>query len=219
MSRPLPVLAHRIQLLAATVVAAVVATLALILLPTPATAHDSIVSSYPAAASSVDSPPDEISITFSAELLGEGGTGLIQITGPDGVVYSEGEPEIAEATITQHLSADAPSGGYTVLWRVVSSDGHPTSGEYGFEVLASAPASPSPTPSATSATPTASPTPSPTESAATDGVRTEGHGEATGGGAALPVLLITGVSVVLIGLLFVVLLLRSARRRRDAEQP
>ncbi|WP_165818069.1 copper resistance CopC family protein [Microbacterium sp. Gd 4-13] len=188
------------------------------LFPAPATAHDSIVSSYPAAASSVDSPPDEISITFSAELLGEGGTGLIEITGPDGVVYSEGEPEIAEATITQHLSANAPSGRYTVLWRVVSSDGHPTSGEYGFEVLTSAPLSPSPTPSTTAA-PTATPTPSSTESAGTDGVRTEGHGEATGGGAALPVFLITGVTVVLIGLLIVVLLLRNARRRRDAEQP
>lgn len=199
----------------APLVAVVLATVGMILFPSPASAHDSIVSSYPAASSSVDTVPDEISITFSAELLGEGGSGIIQVTGQDGTVYSEGEPEIAAETITQHLSADAPAGAYTVLWRVVSSDGHPTSGEYTFDVIPVVRATPSASPTESITPPVASP--SPDSSTETDSVSTAGHGEPTGGGSALPVFLITGTTIVLTALLIVVLFVRNARRRRDAQ--
>lgn len=196
-------------------IAAFVAVLAALLLaPSPAIAHDSVVSSYPAASSSVDSVPDEISITFSAELLGEGGTGVVQVTGPDGVVYSEGDPEIADATITQHLASDAPGGAYTVLWRVVSSDGHPTSGEYGFEIRTSISESASSTPT-TTAEPSPSPTSTSSQTALTDSGEQESRGESTDVATAVPLIALTIVGVAVIVSLIVVLALRGARRRGE----
>ena len=61
-------------------------------------------------------------------------------------------PLVEGTVVTQPLSG-AASGLVTVLWKVVSSDGHPISGEFGFTVTAP----PTPTPTAT-ATPSEEPT-------------------------------------------------------------
>ncbi len=127
--------------LAATLLAAF---LLLFAWPQSAAAHDSLVASDPAADSTIDTLPEDLTLTFSAALIsGEGSTAVV-VTDADGNSITEGEPTVDGAMVTQPLIADAPAGDYTVLWQVVSSDGHPTDGEFSFSVTSSGDAADSP---------------------------------------------------------------------------
>lgn len=141
----------------------------------PASAHDELVSSDPAAGTSVDVLPAQLVLTFSAELLSDGSSTVIQVTDAAGASVTDAAPAVSGNTVTQPLSGSA-SGTVSVLWRVVSSDGHPISGEFAFDVAAAAApvatapvASPTPSASAPEASASATETPSPTASAAPAG--------------------------------------------------
>jgi methionine-rich copper-binding protein CopC len=121
----------------------------------PAFAHDELVESDPAADAALTELPDELTLTFSAAISSEPGATEIEVTDAAGESLADGEPSIAENVLTQPL-AGSPAGDVTVLWKVVSSDGHPISGEYAFTVEAPAP----------TAEPTATAEPEPTETAA-----------------------------------------------------
>ncbi|WP_243226057.1 copper resistance CopC family protein [Microbacterium sp. CIAB417] len=156
-------------------IAAALLTALLVLVPTGrAAAHDELVSSDPAPGSTVETLPEELTLTFSAALIAsEGGTAVV-VTDAEGNDVADGAPEIDGAVVIQKLSPDAAiAGEYTVLWQVVSSDGHPTDGEFTFTVASgSTPTTtpstaPAPEETATEATTTASPeattTPAPDE--------------------------------------------------------
>lgn len=113
---------------------ALLAVLALLFTPAAASAHDTIVSSSPAADATVPELPAELEITFSGSLLDEPGATLIEISGPDGAAVPAGEPRITGTTVAVPLSGGGAEGTYRVLWRVVGSDGHAISGEYSFHV-------------------------------------------------------------------------------------
>jgi methionine-rich copper-binding protein CopC len=116
--------------LAATLLAAFLVLLS----PLSASAHDALVSSSPAADSSVETLPAELTLTFSAKLIdGEGATELT-VTDPAGESVIDGAPTVDGAIVTQPLTGSGPAGEYRVVWKVVSSDGHPTSGEFSFTV-------------------------------------------------------------------------------------
>ncbi len=149
----------------------------------PASAHDELVSTDPAADSTVEALPAELTLTFSGELATEAGATEMQVTDAAGTSLADGEPVVEGTTVTQALTG-AASGPITVLWKVVSSDGHPISGEYGFTV--SAPTTPTPTPTETPA-PTASATPSDTPSAEPTETPTVAPVPADSSNAALPV--------------------------------
>jgi methionine-rich copper-binding protein CopC len=131
--------------------------------PQPAAAHDSLVDSDPAADSTVETLPDELTLTFSAALIGGEGSTDVVVTDADGNDVTDGEATLDGAMVVQPLASGA-SGQYHVIWKVVSSDGHPTSGEFGFSVSTGAagetPASVEPTtpPGETSAPESAAPT-------------------------------------------------------------
>ncbi|MEU4015393.1 copper resistance CopC family protein [Microbacterium sp. NPDC028030] len=180
--------------------------------PLPASAHDALVSSSPAADEAIETVPAELTLTFSAKLIdGEGATEVV-VTDPDGAAVTDGAATVDGAIVTQPLTAEGPAGEYHVIWKVVSSDGHPTSGEYSFTVTVgddgAATSEPSTAPTS-SPTPTAaqSEAPAPTVSADTD---TEA---ADGGSAWIWVLSILGVLVVA-GV--VVLIIMSRRRGRSS---
>lgn len=138
--------------LAATLLAAFLVLLS----PLSASAHDALVSSSPAADSSVETLPSELTLTFSAKLIdGEGATELT-VTDPAGQSVIDGTPTVEGAIVTQPLLGSGPAGEYHVVWKVVSSDGHPTSGEFSFTVTVGDEATPSDEP--TTAPPTAAPT-------------------------------------------------------------
>ncbi|MCC4907637.1 copper resistance CopC family protein [Microbacterium sp. cx-59] len=127
----------------------------------PASAHDELSSSDPAAGSTVDVLPAQLVLTFSAELLSDGSSTVIQVTDAAGSAVTDAAPVVEGTTVTQSLGGSA-TGTMTVLWRVVSSDGHPISGEYTFDVAAA--------PAPIASTPVASPSATATPSPATDAV-------------------------------------------------
>lgn len=143
-----------VLLLGAFAVAAVLATA----IAAPAFAHADLLDSSPAADSTVDTLPDEIVLTFSADLIAAPGATEVVIVDDSGTSVAEGDPMVAGSTMTQRLSRSASDGVYTVTWKVVYADGHPGSSSYSFTVAAGSaeePATAAPAPASTP--PTAQP--------------------------------------------------------------
>ncbi|MET0783466.1 MAG: copper resistance CopC family protein [Leifsonia flava] len=100
----------------------------------PASAHNYPVSSTPAEGSTVTEQPGTVSLTTNDNLLSFGNGSAIEVSGPasDPRFYGDGCSRIVDATIETDAQLGQP-GTYTVTWQVVSTDGHPVSGEYQFE--------------------------------------------------------------------------------------
>lgn len=148
--------------LAATLLAAFVFLFAW---PQSAAAHDTLIESNPAADSSIETLPAELTLTFSAALIpGEGST-EVAVTDAAGESVTDGDAILDGALVTQPLVAEADAGEYHVLWKVVSSDGHPTSGEFRFTVTTSTLASPEEPQESPTAESTVAPAPETTASA------------------------------------------------------
>jgi methionine-rich copper-binding protein CopC len=99
----------------------------------PANAHSGIVASTPEEGEVLTELPAEFSVTANETLLDLGGEGAfaLQIRDEGGLYYGNGCVRVVDET----MSADAaigPRGAYTMLWQVVSADGHPVSGEITF---------------------------------------------------------------------------------------
>lgn len=172
----------------------------------PAAAHDELISTDPAAGATVDALPTAITLTYSAQLLAEGGGNEVQVTDAEGTSIADGALVVDGATVTQALLPGA-TGAVTVLWRVVSSDGHPISGEFSFTV---ADASPAPSP-----TDTVSPSPTATSYAPTQTSTATPEPAPTGdGGTALP-WIVLAIVVVAAGGAVLFVLIRRARQNRD----
>lgn len=100
---------------------------------TPASAHDELIGADPAAGSQIDALPAELTLTFSGVLLDEPGATEVVVTDAERTDLTSGDPVIDGTRLTQPLEG-AAAGEVTVIWRVVSSDGHPVSDEYTFTV-------------------------------------------------------------------------------------
>lgn len=176
---------------------------------TPAQAHDELVSSYPEAGSTITGSPAEITLSFSGELIAGMQSGAVEVITPDGQNIATDAPSEDGTSITQHLAQNPPAGLFTVRWKVVSSDGHPISGEYTYTVAPTdaVPSSPAATPSTAPQTPA----PTATETSADNGY----GGETSGGGDAFPIVAVVGGVIILGGALVIVLMVGRDRRRRD----
>jgi methionine-rich copper-binding protein CopC len=124
-----------------------------------ASAHNYLVSSSPAAGSTVDAPPSEVTLTFNDVILdlgaaggagaggaagagaapAAGGSSVVQVTGPDGqgTHYETGCATDAGRSVSVPVALGG-SGEYRVTWRVVSADGHPVSDSIAFTYQAPA---------------------------------------------------------------------------------
>ncbi len=187
---------------------------ALFAFPVAASAHDELLGSDPAPGSMIEQAPAAVALTFSGLISQEPGATVIEVTDAAGEALVDGSPTITDNVVSQPLTPAAP-GPVTVLWKVVSSDGHPISGELSFTVAegaAPAPtadasaepapdASASPAPSATTSE-SASATPSPTAA-----------GEPASSTAAIVPWIIVGVVAVAAGGAIVYLLLARAQGR------
>ncbi|WP_217184349.1 copper resistance protein CopC [Streptomyces sp. AC495_CC817] len=126
--------------------------------PLSASAHDALLTSSPEADSTVETLPGELTLTFSNKLIDGAGATEVVVTDAEGTTVTDGAATVNGAVVTQPLVAEAAAGAYHVIWKIVSSDGHPTSGEFDFTVSTSTiPATPSaePTDDAATAPPTA----------------------------------------------------------------
>lgn len=186
--------------------------------PLSASAHDALVSSSPAADSSVETLPAELTLTFSAKLIdGEGATELT-VTDPAGQSVIDGTPTVEGAIVTQPLRGSGPAGEYHVVWKVVSSDGHPTSGEFSFIVTVGDESAPTDEP--TTAAPTAAPTTEQTATPEATATTTPEAGDDTGAAATwIWVLSILGALVLLGVVLWLVLRRRRGAARTGSDAP
>jgi methionine-rich copper-binding protein CopC len=105
-----------------------------------ASAHDALESSTPASGSVITTDPGEVTLNFSDDLItlnGETNAFAVQVTDPAGAYRQNGCVTVTGSTAST-LVMLGEAGTYTVLWQVVSSDGHPTSGTYTFDYQAPA---------------------------------------------------------------------------------
>jgi methionine-rich copper-binding protein CopC len=101
-----------------------------------ASAHNYLVSSTPEAGAVLTELPSEFVITTNDVLLDFGGentgsAGALEVQGPDGLFYGDGCVTVSGPSIST-AAALGPAGEYTVIWRVVSTDGHPVSNQFAF---------------------------------------------------------------------------------------
>ena len=75
-------------------------------------------------------------LTFDEDI---DGSAYVVVTAPDGSRVGQGEPQVLGNTVTEPLDAVGLAGTYTLAYRVVSTDGHPVSGELTYTVTAGTP--------------------------------------------------------------------------------
>ena len=68
------------------------------------------------------------------------------VVGPDGNLWSTGEPEVNGAVISVGVRPLGPSGTYTVNYRATSADGHVVSGSWSFRLTVAGTGTPAPPP-------------------------------------------------------------------------
>jgi methionine-rich copper-binding protein CopC len=183
-----------------------------LLIASPASAHDELISTDPVADAALDALPAQLTLTFSGDIATDPGASEVQVTDAAGTQLAEGEPQVEGTVVTQPL-AGAASGAVTVLWKVVSSDGHPISGEFGFTVPTAAPPTPTDTP-----TPSATPSESASEEPTATPTETADPVEPTSDDAsALPWILLGVLAVAVLGAIVYLLVSRSRREKALAE--
>lgn len=190
---------------------------ALVLGGTTASAHDTVLGTAPGDGETLTTAPTQVSVELSAVPQAIGSRMLV--TSSDGTVLFDGEPTITDRVASVELPAVA-NDGYTVAWRLVSSDGHPIDGTFGFVVDDPAAVAPTEDPTMETQVETDAATDAETTAAATDESPADASPSTTDAAAAsdedssgtswLPV---AGVVVVVAGLVLLVLF-----RRRSALQ-
>lgn len=106
-------------------------------LASPAWAHDTLISSSPAAGEVLTESPEEIVLEFSGGGLTEGEDipNDIWVLDSEGENWeSEEEAQVEGSTMTTELREELPDGEYTVLYHVVYADGHDEELSFEFEV-------------------------------------------------------------------------------------
>ena len=182
---------------------------ALLALGAPAQAHDTLLESDPADGATLETSPEAITLTFSADILDV--SPLVRITDENGEQLAEITPSIDGPVATATLEEPLPAGTSTVQWRVVSSDGHPIEGTFGVTVEQDAAAEETTEAPAEESGPAEESAPAETTAPAEEGEQaTAEAAEEESGSSMTPLLIVLGVAVV--GAVVAVLLIM---RRRD----
>jgi methionine-rich copper-binding protein CopC len=204
-----------------TLITLALASLAVFAIASPASAHNVVVQSSPTADSTITELPAAFSITTNEPMLTLGGENAgfaLQVTDAAGRFYGDGCLTVAGSTMATGATLGEP-GVYTLVWQIVSEDGHPASGSFGF-TWAPAPDAPRtqgaaspPTCQPVAEEPTATPTPAPTA------VDTAGPSHAQDGGTPdLPLVTVLwiGGGVLLAAIVITIVLLAMRRRANPA---
>lgn len=110
------------------------AVAAVLMLATPAQAHNYYVSSTPGENDVLTTLPAEFEVTTNDNLLDLGGGNggfIMEVVGPDGLYYGDGCVTVQGPSVSM-TAAVGPAGDYTLTWQVVSTDGHTVAGEVPF---------------------------------------------------------------------------------------
>ncbi|WP_374101695.1 copper resistance protein CopC [Mycobacterium sp. SM1] len=97
-----------------------------------AVAHATRISADPPENATLTAGPARVSATFNEQL--QTTFAAMTVVGPDGNVWSTGEPHVQGATVSVGVRPLGPVGTYTVNYRVASADGHVVSGSWSFRL-------------------------------------------------------------------------------------
>lgn len=126
------------------------AALALAVVPVvgaaPAWAHAARIATDPADNAALTESPGRVSATFNEAM--QDAFAAMTVVGPDGNLWSDGEPEVQGAVVSVGVRPLGPTGRYTVNYRATSADGHVVSGSWGFELTVGGSGTPGPSASA-----------------------------------------------------------------------
>jgi methionine-rich copper-binding protein CopC len=123
------------------VLGTVLAVIALWAAPT-AGAHSVRIATDPPDNAVLTVGPTQVSATFNETL--QSAYPAMTVVGPDGNLWSTGQPMIDSAVISVGLRPLGPTGTYTVNYRVTSADGHPVSGSWSFQLTVAGTGTPGP---------------------------------------------------------------------------
>lgn len=115
-----------------------------------ASAHATRIATDPAEGTELAEAPQRVSATFNEELQPE--FAAMTVVGPDGNLWSAGDPQVKGAVIGVGVRPLGPAGTYTVNYRVTSADGHPVSGSWSFRLTVALTGTPGPAAEAASDT-------------------------------------------------------------------
>jgi copper resistance protein C len=96
-----------------------------------AQAHAFLDHAEPAADSTVNTPPQDLTLTFTQNL--EPAFSSAEVTDANGTRVDQGKPQISGNVMRVGLKA-LSAGSYKVHWRVLSVDTHTTQGSFSFQV-------------------------------------------------------------------------------------
>lgn len=112
-----------------------------------ASAHAARMSANPPDNAVLTTGPDQVSATFNERL--QTTFAAMTVVGPDGNVWSTGEPAVQGAVVSIGMRPLGPAGTYTVNYRVTSADGHVVSGSWSFRLTVPGTGTPGPAAAAT----------------------------------------------------------------------
>jgi methionine-rich copper-binding protein CopC len=107
-------------------------------------AHAARISADPPDNAVLATGPDRVSATFNERL--QTTFAAMTVIGPDGHVWSTGEPTVQGAVVSIGLRPLGPAGTYTANYRVTSADGHVVSGSWSFRLTVPGTGTPGPPP-------------------------------------------------------------------------
>lgn len=136
----------------AAAVVTVLLAVATLVWSAPATAHATLLSSDPADSAELATAPTRVTATFSEAMQQQ--FAAMAVVGPDGALWSTGDPAVDGAVVGVGLRPLGPAGTYTVNYRVTSADGHVVTGSWSFRLTRPGTGTPSPEPTVTTAPPT-----------------------------------------------------------------
>jgi methionine-rich copper-binding protein CopC len=110
----------------------------------PASAHNVLISSDPADGATVDTALAQVSFTFDQPI--ENFDPALKVFGPGGNEFTTAPPTVAGSTISAPVELGS-AGAYRAAYRIVSSDGHPVTGQITFTVTGAAAGTATGTPS------------------------------------------------------------------------
>jgi methionine-rich copper-binding protein CopC len=133
--------------LLATLVLAISLTAGVVAGAGVAAAHATRLATDPVENTELAKAPDKVSATFNEAL--QPSFAAMTVVGPDGNLWSTGDPKVDGAVVSVGLRPLGPAGTYTVNYRVTSADGHVVSGSWSFKLTVSGTGTPGPSASAT----------------------------------------------------------------------
>jgi hypothetical protein len=117
--------------------------IAILLVATPsASAHAARLWTDPADNAVLATGPERVRATFNEGL--QTTFAAMTVVGPDGNVWSAGDPAVEGAVVSIALRPLGPTGTYTVNYRVTSADGHVVSGSWSFRLTTPGTGTPGP---------------------------------------------------------------------------